>query len=164
MNFVLAIDPGNIHSGITVINKETYKPALTGKLRNDDIERVVFNHFATQNVEVVIEQIACYGMAVGREVFDTATWSGRFIEIFTRRGWTVEFLPRMTVKMNICHSPKAGDQNITQALADRFAPGEKSKGKGTKKAPGWFYGFAADIWQAYALGVTYIDMKKGIAV
>ena len=31
-------------------------------------------------------------------------------------------------------------------------------GKGTKKAPGWFYGFSGDMWQAYALGVTYIDL------
>jgi hypothetical protein len=49
---------------------------------------------------------------------------------------------------------KAKDGNIRQALIDRFGP------VGTKKNPGWFYGFSGDVWQAYAVGVTYADMQK----
>jgi len=67
---------------------------------------------------------------------------------------------RRDVKLNLCGSARAKASNIIQALVDRFASGEPNYGKGTKKTPGWFYGFKADVWQAYALGVTYID-KQG---
>jgi len=193
---IIAIDPGNTHSGVVILD-DKYKPVFSKKILNENVLSEIDDFFLDMyavlcaelieiddndyeaidkkskkadsfhpgiNHTVVIEQIASYGMSVGKEVFDTAMWSGRFIEIFTRRGFTVEFLPRITVKMNLCKSPRAGDSNIIQALVDRFAPGQKNHGKGTKKSPGWFYGFSADIWQAYALGVTHIDMKNGAIV
>ena len=50
------------------------------------------------------------------------------------------------------------DGNVRQALIDRFGV------VGTKKDPGWFYGFHADIWQAYAVGVTYMDRGNDACV
>ena len=41
----------------------------------------------------------------------------------------------------------------------RFAHGQPNHGKGTKAQPGWFYGFHADIWQAYALAVYAADTR-----
>jgi hypothetical protein len=46
---------------------------------------------------------------------------------------------------------------IGAAIVDRFASGQPNRGKGTKAKPGWFYGFRADIWQAYALAVLVAD-------
>ena len=161
---ILAIDPGNTHSGVVMMNEHTFEIMFAQKLLNEFIETTIDREFEGYKYDVVIEQIASYGMPVGREVFDTVQWCGRFMEIFTRKGCTVNFIPRKTVKLNLTQSPRAKDSNITQALVDRFAPGQKNHGKGTKKEPGWFYGFSADIWQAYALGVTHIDMKNGVIV
>lgn len=110
---------------------------------------------AFDEIEFVIEMIASYGMPVGKEVFDTCVWIGRFIERISRFATDkIYYIYRKDEKMNICHSMKAKDSNIRQALIDRF--GEV----GTKKNPGWFYGFKADIWSAYAVGITYLDMIK----
>lgn len=102
--------------------------------------------------------IASYGMSVGQSVFETCIWIGRFKEMAEQYNMNVTYIYRKDEKMNLCHSMKAKDSNIVQALIDRFAPNTPNKGKGSKKEPGWFYGFKKDIWQAYAVGVTYYDM------
>ena len=152
---ILAIDPGNTESGYALIDSITYKTLNAGKITNyllhDWIIRGDFN-----NVDYVsIEMIASYGMAVGKEVFETCVWIGRFLELFQTSD--VDLVYRRDVKLHHCHSSKAKDSNITQALVDRFAPSIPNHGKGTKAAPGWFYGFKADIWAAYALAVLTAD-------
>lgn len=153
---VLAIDPGNEYSAWVLIDTETYRP-----LKFDKANNLIVLHDIAYELDydaVVIEKIASYGMPVGETVFDTCIWIGRFmqtIEDYKRKSSHV--CRRYEVKMNICHDARAKDSNIIQALCDRFAPGQMNRGKGTKKEPGWFYGFRADVWQAYALGVTYID-------
>ena len=111
------------------------------------------------DLRIAIEMIASYGMPVGKEVFDTCVWIGRLLERFKNVRSTLIY--RKDEKLTICNSPRANDATIRQALVDRFAPGTPNKGKGSKKWPGWFYGFRADIWQAYAVGVTYHDMYIG---
>lgn len=152
---VLAIDPGNKESGIVLISPD-YKPLEKRKAPNEYLlDEITAN--AGLFEEVAIEMVAAYGMSVGASVFETCVWIGRFEQRLEDLGKKVTKIPRMAVKMNLCHAAKAKDTNITQALVDRFAPGERNLGKGTKKDPGFFYGFKKDIWQAYALGVTYID-------
>lgn len=156
---ILAIDPGNEESAYCYIDEETYKPCKFGKVSNKEVSRVIC--FGPPYDNAVIEMVASYGMPVGREVFETCVWIGRFTQrILCDSGIEPDYIYRMDEKMNLCHSAKARDNNIVQALIDRFAPGVPNKGKGTKKNPGWFYGFKADIWQAYAVGVTYLDRRK----
>ena len=103
--------------------------------------------------------VASYGMPVGREVFETCVWIGRFTEALKGR-CQITYIYRKDEKLTICNSPRANDATIKQALVDRFAYGQPNHGKGTKKMPGWFYGFRQDVWAAYAVAVTYHDMYR----
>jgi hypothetical protein len=145
---ILAIDPGNTESAYVLMG-EDYKPVKFGKIPNVDmLEEIGWTQMKTK---IVIEMIASYGMAVGKEVFDTCVWIGRYTQ---KCGGTAEYVYRKDVKLNLCGQTKAKDANIIQALKDRFGD------KGTAKQKGWFYGFKKDIWQAYAVGVTYLDITR----
>lgn len=157
---ILAIDPGNVESGFVLLNDDL-SIIRAEKVKNEEILKNISEIFFRYgyDTKVAIEMIASYGMAVGQTVFETCLWIGRFIqEVYLKTGKEPILIYRKDEKMNLCKSMKANDSNITQALVDRFAPGEKNHGKGTKKAPGWFYGFSKDVWQAYAVGVTYYDI------
>jgi hypothetical protein len=146
---ILAIDPGNEQSAFVILDYNL-KATDFGKVENSELQEFIQGwpdeYFA-------IEMVASYGMAVGKEVFDTCVWIGRFLETAKLTGMKdIKYIYRKDEKINLCGSMKAKDANIRQALIDRFGV------VGTKKNPGWFYGFKADIWQAYAVGVTYHDL------
>lgn len=157
---ILAIDPGNTQSAYVVMDADTFRPLEFGKVGNLEL----LDKLAAEIMpcdRYVIERVASYGMPVGREVFDTCEWIGRFAQaLYDLYGTQVEYVFRSDEKLAICHSSRAGDANIRRALIDRFATHDLKNGKGTKKNPDWFYGFAADIWAAYSVGVTWIDMQK----
>lgn len=167
MRKVIAIDPGSGESGYVIVEKDTYRVLDKGKKSNEEVLGILIRTLfeASESLEdmpeVAIEMVASYGMPVGKEVFETCVWIGRFIEICNGFPVHLERIYRAEEKLAICKSPKANDATIRRALADRFACGEPNYGKGTKKKPGWFYGFSADVWQAYAVAVTYIDRRKG---
>lgn len=152
---MIAIDPGNEQSAWVLY--------VNGQVVDADIwknERLRFSlrHLAKEAHPVVIEMIASYGMPVGKEVFDTCLWIGRFMEA----AGSAELIYRKDVKMNLCGSMRAKDANIRQALIDRFGPG-KDKAIGKKATPGPLYGFKADMWAALAVAVTYDDQQRRAA-
>lgn len=145
-----AIDPGPTMSAYMILFEG--RPNEFGKVQNEQMLELV--RLRPQTGPIVCEQIRSYGMAVGAEVFETVRWSGRFEQIAIDRGTPWKYVPRIDVKMHLCHSAKAKDANIRQALVDRFG------GKGTKKAPGALYGVSADVWAALALAVTVWDLRQ----
>lgn len=155
---ILAIDPGTTESAYVIMG-EDLKPIEFGKVENTKLLKLIeeIDEKPYKINYLAIEMIASYGMAVGREVFATCVWIGRLYQEAFNRIPRLKFVYRKDVKMNLCHDMKAKDSNIKQALIDRFAYGVPNYGKGKKDNPGWFYGFRADIWQAYAVGVTYYD-------
>lgn len=165
MSTLLAIDPGSTESGWVLIDVDTRQTIEFGKTANRELLDLIEWRLGEAGT-VVVEMVASYGMAVGAEVFETCVWIGRFVEAFRRYRFDrrePELVKRHPVKLHHCHSAKASDSNIRQALVDRFAPGQPNHGKGTKAAPGWFYGFHADIWAAYALAVYAADLQTAVA-
>jgi hypothetical protein len=157
MTTVLAIDPGSERSAWLVL-KDDRPTVAQGMADNADLVRALRlgclpTGLAGLGDVVVIEQIESYGMAVGREVFDTVWWSGRFAE--AARPTAVVQLPRRAVKLALCADSRAKDTNIRQALLDRF--GGKAAAVGRKAAPGPLYGISGDVWSALAIAVTYAD-------
>jgi len=159
---VLAIDPGSTESGYVIM--DGYKPVEFGKIGNSDLVNKIF-HMDTDGSTcpdaMAIEMIASYGKPVGKDVFETCVWIGRFWQEFWNTvSGPIQLIYRMEEKMDICHDSKAKDPNIRQALIDRFAEHDFKNGKGTKQKPDWFYGFSKDVWMAYAVGVVYLDKQQ----
>lgn len=148
--YLLAIDPGPLMSAYLVFDLTVLHPEEHDIVTNDRLMRHLsaFPHGAT----VVIEKVESFGMAVGREVFETVWWAGRFYQTALSAGLDPHEVTRREVKLTLCGSSRAKDANIRQVLMDRFGG---SGSKGTKKNPGPLYGIHDDIWSALALAVVY---------
>ena len=157
---ILAIDPGNVESAYVLLDPQTYSPIEHAKVENSTLREILLQKIkALQSLEVAIEMVASYGMPVGREVFETCVWIGRYAELLESSRIPVAFVYRKDVKMNLCGQTKAKDSNIRMALIDRFAVHDLKNGKGTKANPDFFANFKSDQWAAMAVGVTYLDSK-----
>lgn len=142
MKTILAIDPGTTESGILIYSNGRVSECRM--LENPEL-LVSLRGGIFKAEECAIEMIASYGMAVGKEVFETCVWIGRFQEAAQRSGYIVSLHFRKDIKIHLCGTVKAKDANIRQALIDKHgAPG-------TKKAPGPTYGVSGHIWAALAV-------------
>lgn len=144
---ILAIDPGPTQSAY--VWWQEGRPIAFSKMNNSDL-RFMLKTLDPFGI-TAIEMIASYGMAVGREVFETAVWIGRFTECCINPS-TVRMVYRKDVKLHWCGQTRAKDSNIRQALIDRFGP------QGTKKAPGLLYGVSGDVWSALAIAAMLADL------
>ena len=150
-----AIDPGTDESAVVVINI----PSFAVTHRSIDNNNNILEQIRERDIEaehLLIEKVACYGMAVGAEVFQTCFWIGRFMEAWHPK--TVELMGRTQVKTILCHTTRAKDKNVTQAVKDFMASHfgiRESELKGRKASPGPLYGIKSHEWQALALAVAW---------
>lgn len=150
---IIALDPGTIETAVICINLTSKRFVHEGVKNNEDvlIQIKALKRTRTADDVLAIEMVACYGMPVGHEVFETCVWIGRFIEAWDGR---YELIYRKDVKIHFCNDSRAKDPNIRQALIDRFGP------VGTKNNPGVLYGIKSHLWAALAVGVYYADSEK----
>ena len=156
---IFAVDPGNTESGFAIIRMPDFYLCEFGKLQNEELLEMLERYSRTKACDVfAIEMVASYGLAVGKHVFETCVWIGRFIQAIHPKEHT--FVYRKDEKICLCGSLKAKDGNIRQALIDRYAKFDFKTGKGIKKNPDTFHGVSKDVWQAIAVGVTYYETQK----
>lgn len=162
---VLAVDPGStlsaylIWTGKKIVDMGICEnKALLEELEYSEGE-IVKEEETFTDVTLVIEMPQCFGMAVGKSIFETIFWIGRFCQV-----WQGEFrrIYRSQVKMHFCNSMRAKDSNIRTAIIDLYGGKEKAIGK--KSCPGPFYKVHRDEWSALAIAIcfseTWIKFKE----
>lgn len=161
---ILAIDPGTNQSAYCIIANDL-SLLSQGIMENDDLcDFLQSDHLTVLRVEIAaIEMIASYGMAVGRETFETCVWIGRFAECLTQGHAMMPICKvyRKDIKLHLCNSMRAKDANIRQALLDLYEPtgGGKTPQIGTKNNRGPLYGVKSHIWSALAVAVYYSENR-----
>jgi hypothetical protein len=155
---IIGLDPGPTHSAFVVW--DTKKMEIVGKQYNEN--KIILSMLPLPEVlyrkEIyVIEKVACMGQVVGASVFETVFWSGKFAQKISSKFGKVDRMTRMVVKNTLCHSSRAKDGNIRQALIDKIGP------VGTKKNPGPCFGMAGHLWSSLAVCIAYdIKLKQEI--
>lgn len=144
---IIGIDPGPEKSAVVVCERSVIR--WSNILSNHELAAMLsgYNNELGGGI-VAIEMMQSFGMPVGKDVFETVFWVGRFFQAAFSMEISLMRVYRSEVKMFHCGNMRAKDSNIRQALIDRYgAPG-------TKKNPGPTYGLKADMWSAFAIA-TY---------
>ncbi len=170
MTRIVCIDPGPEQSALLGYDTEKREVLYAEIIENAAVMKELFHPSRESKTGItggnfiwphqwfshlIIESLACFGMPVGSEIFETAYAIGDFRTIW---GGDVTLMPRTTVKAHLCNSSRAKDANVRQVLIDRFGPG-KELAIGKKSAPGPLFGIVSHSWSALALAVTYSETE-----
>ena len=149
---ILAIDPGPTNSALVVVDTERrIRAKMYGE--NNDIRSATHEWYEPGDM-LAIEMIACYGQRVGREVFETCVWIGRFIEA----SWAENV--RLCYRKDILkHFGAQNDSEIMHTLIAMYGISRK-EALGTKKKPGRLHGMHDHLWQALAVGLYAMEMLQ----
>lgn len=139
-----------------------YRIIGKGKVPNETLERIIKNNDYDY---LALEIVANMGMIVGATVFETAEMVGKITYINSLNNKPLQRIKRHDVKKHFkVRTRKKGvklpnsDGQIRNVLINRFSKyPDKNYGKGNKKNPDFFYGFASDMWSAFAIACFYVD-------
>lgn len=170
MSIIMAVDPGPRESAWIRINSDGYKPIDMAKSDNSVVRsrmyRMSYDHLVYDHL--VIEECIARKYS-GRDITDTAFEAGRIAQASLFDAFTL--ISRSKVRGHTTKSNKGKDSTIIEALIQLFEPElyirwhkkEISRPKMLIEAKkGFFKGFHSDIWQAFALGYTFINITKGV--
>lgn len=133
---LVAIDPGTTKSGWVQI--EDGIPVQHGWYENEPLLKIL--ELDVYSTDLAIEDITSFGMPVGKDVFTTVRWTGRFDHAASQNGLPATYIGRKEVMTELCGTPRGNDSTLRQAIIDRFGGeeiaigGKKCK---TCKGKGW---------------------------
>jgi hypothetical protein len=165
---VLAIDPGYRQSAYVAY--DGVRIQAHGIVKNEELLEALGPDVLVRpwpsgpDLTLVIEEMQLFksSFGVGKEIFDSVFWSGRFAQAWHPRPF--DRILRSRVRGHL-QCGKGGDSAVRQALIDRFGP-YKETAIGKKASPGPLFGIRADEWSALAIAVTWTDQQqiKAVAV
>lgn len=157
---VYALDPGYKETALVILDAATKKILRHAYSNNDEIIGTITasadadGRYGTD--VLCIEKIEFMRQIPGMEVFDTVHWAGRF-----HQAWEAPapgrcyLVTRRQVKLHLCGTMQSKDPQIRAALMESYGGAERAKG--TKKQPGPLHGITGHMWQALAVGLTWIE-------
>lgn len=148
MTPILAIDPGSRESAYV----ELVGTRVVQRAKVSNMQLLSMLRGQEPRGPLVIEMIAPYGRIVGREVFETCLWAGRFLEAWRGVGRLME---RREVKqalgLRAGGKDAATDTDVRAYLVRRWG----GKGRKGERAPAALAGFSRDMWAALAVAVAW---------
>lgn len=157
---VYALDPGYKETALVILDAATKKVLRYAYAENNEIIKSISTSAEADGRYgedvLCIEKIEFMRQIPGMEVFDTVHWSGRF-----HQAWEAVapgrcyLVTRRQVKLHLCGTMQAKDPQIRQAVAEGYGGPERAKG--SKRMPGPLYGISGHLWQALAVGLTWIE-------
>lgn len=166
MTLILGLDPGPEKSAL-VAYYATSVPVEGWFELNSGIKWLVAQYPGCKPV-LAVEEVVNYGRIVGKAVFQTALWSGRFIERWIAEGGDearLVMVPQPEVKLHLCGTARTNDAGVRRAILD-LPRWERSGGGvepviGTRKKPGPLYGISGHMWSALAVAIYAADKAEG---
>ena len=150
---VISIDPGSERSAF-LIYETTERMILFAEIMDNEeiLQRLAESGkllpFKREDTLLAIEMIQSFGMPVGKEVFETIFWVGRFVQEWSRYG-KYKLIYRRDIKLHFCNSVRAKDSNIRAVLKDKFA------GRNLRKE-----GIVKDLWSSLAIAVFISETEE----
>lgn len=189
---LLGIDAGTSKSGVVVFDTYYWHVDYSGEIENNvllsylrhgliqtcNAISVADKGIFLEKVQVgnyfdvcLIETIEAMGKRVGREIFETAIWIGRFQEacegvlnkkvfLVSRKSEKRILGVKRSVKNTKTGKPISADSQIRSSILKKFDPsgGGNVPQIGTKKEPGPLYGVTGHAWSALAVVLAGLEI------
>lgn len=150
---IFAIDPGPVMSGFVIWDVTQQRVLDCGVDLSEHVLKLVHDAWHVDALRsLAIEWVESFGMVVGKDVFHTVRWIGRFQQVWPEPD-NVRLIGRMAVKRCLCGKANVPAAAVRAALIDRYGD------PGTKAAPGILYGVKSHAWSALAIAVTAAETQ-----